>query len=906
MENSECPPWIDPGNAFRLVVKCEKYKANLEYGMLDMDEQEHVVWLDRCSGYNLDKFLTDMSSKIIWGPSQTLAVWAVDTDSAAEWKVRRNEHFEKMIQSRFNEKLANVVVEVVDKVGYQLVHSSVGSIGSSGVTSHSEAVCPPPNAEGVGDTCSSPELAEQIIENVDWSTLTIIPEPDQDGEANVLVDENAIFDAMGFKAADERAQDASTEEASIPVIPPAIQQDMEDVGILIDDKDPTEPILDWDRDNPDMSVGTIYPCMNDFRLAVRQHAIVDEFELGTEKSDKSRFRGYCKANGCPWIIRARTQADGCVRVQINSSIHHCASRSRVLGTMANQAWVAERAIPLLKKEPGMGAREIGDALQDKYKIQIHYQTVWYGRQRAADKLFGKWDDSFDWLYRFKAEVELRSPGSIVEIHTVKVDEKEHFSRFFCAFKGSIDGFKNGCRPYISIDSTALNGEWNGHMPAALALDGHNWMFPLAFGLFDSETKDNWIWFMEQLGRAIGDVPKLAVCTDACKGLEAAVKKVFPWAEQRECFRHLMENMKKSFTGEVYAANMWPAARSYSAGKHKYFMDKVFAASPNAETWLQKNHNLLWARSKFSTDIKCDYINNNLAESWNAWIKKYKDLPVHCMVDAIREKGVIMFERRRRISRALHGVILPAVIQQLNAGSKGLGHLKVTKGLPDQAEVTEIYKDEEVRRHVVYLNEHSCTCREWQVTGKPCPHALAVITSDRQPDMEKYVDMAYSVQSFRAAYDAGWPNITDRNQWPDVEKGFKLHPPIGKKRGVGRQRKNRIPSCLERSGKATRQVKCDNCGERGHRKGSWKCSLTGTKKRKRTKKSKSKPGRKKAKNDSTTQPVEATTPRTRAAIAREAAVAAIKAAEEAEAEAAAVITARKPTSSPGPSTRRYAF
>ena len=85
--------------------------------------------------------------------------------------------------------------------------------------------------------------------------------------------------------------------------------------------------------------------------------------------------------------------------------------------MASQAWVAERAIPLLKKKPSMGPKALQKALQDKYKIQINYQTVVYGRQRAADKLFGKWDDSFDWLYRFKAEVEMRSPGSILEIDT---------------------------------------------------------------------------------------------------------------------------------------------------------------------------------------------------------------------------------------------------------------------------------------------------------------------------------------------------------------------------------------------------------------------------------------------------------------------------------------------------------
>jgi hypothetical protein len=92
------------------------------------------------------------------------------------------------------------------------------------------------------------------------------------------------------------------------------------------------------------------------------------------------------------------------------------------------------------------------------------------------------------LYRFKVEVELRPPGRVIEIDTVTIDNKVHFTRFFCACKSSIDGFLYGYRPYISIDSTHLTGEWNGQMPAALALDGHNWMFLLAFGLFDIETK----------------------------------------------------------------------------------------------------------------------------------------------------------------------------------------------------------------------------------------------------------------------------------------------------------------------------------------------------------------------------------------------------------------------------------
>jgi hypothetical protein len=39
--------------------------------------------------------------------------------------------------------------------------------------------------------------------------------------------------------------------------------------------------------------------------------------------------------------------------------------------------------------------------------------------------------------------------------------------------------------------------------------------------------------MEQLKKAIGDPPLLAICSDACKGLENAMNNIFPNIEQRE-------------------------------------------------------------------------------------------------------------------------------------------------------------------------------------------------------------------------------------------------------------------------------------------------------------------------------------------------------------------------------------
>jgi hypothetical protein len=43
-------------------------------------------------------------------------------------------------------------------------------------------------------------------------------------------------------------------------------------------------------------------------------------------------------------------------------------------------------------------------------------------------LYGTWEESFQSLYSLKAETELRSPWSVVEIDTKDVDGEVHFSR----------------------------------------------------------------------------------------------------------------------------------------------------------------------------------------------------------------------------------------------------------------------------------------------------------------------------------------------------------------------------------------------------------------------------------------------------------------------------------------------
>ena len=162
---------IDPGNAFRLVVKVSKFVADGEYGLVEMADQEHEIWFDRTVDYTLSKFYDAMATKIIWGPSQTLSVWAVDSDSDSEWKIRRDKHFEELIKDRWADRTVVLVVDVVSKNGQGSgtagsVRSASGvttaeasgvhaNAGGSGIDANSGA---PENAEGCGDTSSSPPL----------------------------------------------------------------------------------------------------------------------------------------------------------------------------------------------------------------------------------------------------------------------------------------------------------------------------------------------------------------------------------------------------------------------------------------------------------------------------------------------------------------------------------------------------------------------------------------------------------------------------------------------------------------------------------------------------------------------------------------------------------------------------
>jgi hypothetical protein len=156
-----------------------------------------------------------------------------------------------------------------------------------------------------------------------------------------------------------------------------------------------------------------------------------------------------------------------------------------------------------------------------------------------------------------------------------------------------------------------------------------------------------------------------------------------------------------------------------------------------------------------------------------------------------------------------GSIIPSIIHALNAQSKTVKNHEVLICGAGTAEVTV-----NRFRHVVNLEQKTCSCRAWQVTGQPCSHALAFIAKlSRHVKMDVFVHEYFSVERFKKAYGGKFNPMTSKDSWPHVDLGYKIKKPK-LRRKPGRPRKFRIKAYDER-GNSKKQRPCSECHKLGH-------------------------------------------------------------------------------------------
>ncbi|KAA8541320.1 hypothetical protein F0562_025283 [Nyssa sinensis] len=309
-------------------------------------------------------------------------------------------------------------------------------------------------------------------------------------------------------------------------------------GDDLSDFDSNDAEYNPSSDDNSTDEGQLFEKMDKFREVLRDYTIQQGCSIIRENNKKARVTAHCADSSCMWRIHASPLPDGvtymiktykgehtCVRLQSNSN--------------ANSSWIAKKLGEVIKINLDIKVDAMQTYLQKKYGIEASMMQLYRAKRRALDGIEGKHESSYTMLPMYISEIKRTNPGSLVKIKCQRplLLMNPLFKRIFIAFDALFKGFKAGCRTFIEIDGCHLKGPYGGVLLAAVSLDRNNGLFLIVVGVVESENRDSWEFFLQNLNTVIG-----------------AHSSQVPWTfmsdQQKSQVGHEMENKAESGTGKA--------------------------------------------------------------------------------------------------------------------------------------------------------------------------------------------------------------------------------------------------------------------------------------------------------------------------------------------------------------------
>ncbi|KAK9065818.1 hypothetical protein SSX86_015219 [Deinandra increscens subsp. villosa] len=555
--------------------------------------------------------------------------------------------------------------------------------------------------------------------------------------------------------------------------------------------------------------GAIFRDKAELKLQVGLMCVEDCFQIKVVKSSTRRYQAVCQSTGCEWVIRSYRYSESHKFYVKHFNNHHTCSRTQTYPHIrqANKKVVAH----LIKEGLDIGGRtyrgkEIIHDIREKYKIQISYRQAWRGKSYALELLQGTSGDSFCQLPYYFYNLELSNPGTVTDI---MVDDENRFEMCFMAIGVAVQSYINCLRSVIIVDGAHLKGEFKGTMFLAVAMDGNNQILPLAYGIGKTESGESWTWFLSKLKECIGSQEPLSVVSDRAASISLGVQNVFPQAFHGICCRHLLMNLNlgSSKAARKHKAMWWKACKSYRISDCEESLQELCVAVPHVRDILENVDISKWSRAH-SPGARFNIMTSNSAESMNALSVNSRHLPITKLLEFFRASvQEWYFERRQKAAEHPNQVLTDWATKKIGKKIPHCATWKVSGIDPTHFQVADRF-----RTGLVDLDDRTCSCRVWQLSGLPCGHVIAVSRFLKQTDVSNLAMVWFTRDVYKLTYTHSIKPLPDESEWERPHHLIKLLPPLMNKRQSGRPRANkRIPS----QGEEITQVSCTRCGEAGH-------------------------------------------------------------------------------------------
>ncbi|KAJ9557069.1 hypothetical protein OSB04_011683 [Centaurea solstitialis] len=546
-------------------------------------------------------------------------------------------------------------------------------------------------------------------------------------------------------------------------------------------------------------------------LSYQPTSHVKLFQTFESKKDEERYEAVCVNDGCEWRLMAAVVEKGHAMLQVRRfhDVHTC-SRTQIQADNRN---ATPQVLGHILKEELRDCRRVyrpHDIINDigqRMNIGISYNQAWRGKMHALNLLRGSPESSFAQLPVYFHNLKKHNLDTVAEI---ALDPTGRFDMLFLALGCSIRSFREGLRSLLIMDGAHLKGDYVDSMFLAVWMDANNQICPIAMGVGKSESGQAWTWFLRRLRGCIGEPANLTFVTDRAPAIELAIRMVFPNAYHGLCARHLVVNLRLTSKRDKARKWMfWEACKAYKVSDFQATMDVMRHSLPDAAAYLEEVGYTRWARSLFP-GLRYSSMTSNSAESINSIIRFARYLPITMLVEYYRstlqdwyfKRGIIAWKEQHPLTLWAQAKIEKRIRKSSNWRVYGISETEF--------EVHEGYKNAKVN-----LREQTRTCMQWQISGIPCGHLIAVVRTLNHTDCYQWASSYFMSDAYRRTWGYQVNPLPSPSEYELPPERMKVFPPTKEHRNSGRPRdRDCIPSRDEEP-----IVKCcSRCKQRGHFRG----------------------------------------------------------------------------------------
>ncbi|KAL2904793.1 Protein FAR1-RELATED SEQUENCE 12 [Bienertia sinuspersici] len=193
---------------------------------------------------------------------------------------------------------------------------------------------------------------------------------------------------------------------------------------------------------------------------------------------------------------------------------------------------------LNQENPECKGKDLNGHLYNTYGIYMKKSSLYNMKAYVIKNIYGGHDKSYAFL-----------PGYVKMIHQTN---PEHVAFYTTT--------EIGWRSLIGVNGRHLKGNYSGILLSAIALDANSEIFPLAYAVVSIENEDNRTFFFHNLWTYLKEAGRddRTIISDRKKGVNLALKNVWPTNKRRYICRHLSRNFKKTFPGPLVYILFWKA------------------------------------------------------------------------------------------------------------------------------------------------------------------------------------------------------------------------------------------------------------------------------------------------------------------------------------------------------------